>query len=149
MRSVSTSDSTDILELCLQAIEQGNATVEQCAARYPEIVSLGEMLLVAMAARNIPRPVMSLVAKRALEQRLIATMNATRRPQARRALGVRYWLRLPVTFAVMLVLLLGTGLGLARAAENAIPGDALYGIKRVSEQVNLLFADGPSRPGLL
>jgi Domain of unknown function (DUF5667) len=143
------SDSTDILELCLQAIEQGNATVDQCAARYPEIAGLGEMLHVAIAARNIPRPVMSLVAKKALEQQLIATMSKSRQPQPRRSQPIRQWLRVPVTLAAMLVLLLGTGLGLTRAAENTIPGDALYGVKRVSEQVNLFFADAPARPAVL
>ncbi len=147
MAVVSAPNSSDILELCLQAIERGDATIAQCVARYPGVEGLREMLQVAMTARTVPRPIMSLTAKKALEQQLVARMNTAKpRPERRR---VQHWLRLPLTVAAMLVLLLGTGFGLARAAENTLPGDPLYGIKRASEQVDLLFADAPSRPAVL
>jgi Domain of unknown function (DUF5667) len=147
MAVISAQNSSDILERCLQAIERGDATIEQCVAQNPGVEGLDAMLQAASAVQRIPRPVMPLTSKQALEQRLVARMKVTKpRPQQYRA---QRWLRVPLTLFAMLVVLLGTGFGLTRAAENTIPGDPLYGIKRASEQVSLAFSDEQSRPGLL
>ena len=137
-------DSIDVLDACLKAIERGEATINECVARYPDADGLREMLQAAAGARAMSRPVMSVTARNVLEQRLRRNM-AESGPQR----SIRHWLRIPMTLAATALLALVIGVGLARVSDSAVPGDTLYGIKRASEQVSLLFASGTSRPAEL
>ncbi len=140
-------DTGDILQLCLEKIANGEATIGECLAHYPDVEGLEEMLQAAAVARAVSRPVMSPISRKALEQRLVARMNAA--PLRRQPHRAQQWLRIPLTAAATLVLLLVSGLGLVRASEGTVPGDTLYGVKRASEQVTLFFADEEARPGVL
>jgi hypothetical protein len=64
---------------------------------------------------------------------------------ARRPAPARRWRRLaPLTAAATALLLLGGG-GTVVAAQDALPDDALYGVKRASEEVWLAWPRGPER----
>jgi hypothetical protein len=140
----SARDSVEVLDACLKAIERGEATIDECVARYPDVDGLREMLHAAAGARAMPRPVMSATARNVLEQRLRRRM-AESGPRR----SFRSWLRVPMTLAATALLALAIGVGLARVSDSAVPGDALYGVKRASEQVSLLFSGGAARPAAL
>lgn len=50
-----------------------------------------------------------------------------------------------VTAMVAVVLFIGTGIGLVRAADGAIPGNALYSVKLATESLRLRVATSPQR----
>ncbi len=138
-----------ILRERLEAIEGHQATIEDCVAQYPDYVELRELLLASKTVRDLPRPYLSAAAQAKMRQRAMATyraFQATRRPSI-----VRHsrWLRLAVALGMVVLVLFAGGASLVSAAEAAVPGDGLYGLKRVVEQVQLRLGDGPSQAGLL
>jgi hypothetical protein len=144
----------DVLERCLKAIENGQVTIEQCIARFPQYAELGELLSLAVATRELPRPMMSAAFTTKTQQRLQAQLR--RRVQAvqratRTARPGGFWLpvrrALTIVF-ILLIVVIGSGFGLVRASANTAPGDGLYGIKRLAEQGQLFLAFG-NRPSVL
>lgn len=133
------SDEFDtILDQCLADLMTGRATVDSCLRRYPtQAGRLATLLPIAERARAVPRPAPLPVDKRrVLEARLLKTAGQ-RAVQSTRPVTAR----LPVwqrrgTFAVMSlvlsVLFLFSAVGVSAAS---LPGDVLYPIKRVAEQV--------------
>ncbi len=139
-------NNTDILDACLKALERGDATVNDCIARYPQIDGLREMLMAAQDARAMGRPVMSMAARTALEQRLVARMETSQHGTRR---VTRLWTRIPLTLAATAILILVIAAGVVRVSHTSVPGDVLYGLKRTAEQVSLAFASAPERPAVL
>lgn len=143
-------DSAEILQRCLQAIARGKATVEQCVAHYPQVLSLRDMLYAAQMARALPRTTMSNSRKRALETQLVTLLGQRKRTAARRSYS---WVSVATAAAAIVLLLLLSSFGLSRASASALPGDVLYGVKRSSEQVRLwyasTFANVQLRPSVL
>ncbi len=125
---MSPEEQAEIFRICLQAIEEGSATLDQCAARYPAMADLREMLEVSLLAQQMPR--------------VTLPTAATRR-------GISGWLRLPLALTVGLLIALGTGGVLVQASQSALPGDTLYGIKRSVERVQLSMANDQSRPAVM
>ncbi len=80
-------------------------------------------------------------------RRLARAFAARRRAaQPRRSWLPRFVLARPawaLAAFLLAVLLLGTTAGMVQAAEGALPGDALYGVKRSLEEVRLLFSLSP------
>src|SRR5258708_3682668 len=69
-------DSSEIFESCVQAILERRATVEQCAARYPEVDGLHEALQAVQTVRLLPQGALSPAAsRRILDQRLAPHMR--------------------------------------------------------------------------
>ena len=132
----------DILSDALQRLSQG-AAVEECLATYPaHAAELGPLLLTAqgaIAAAAAPRP----EARRVILERLTTSW------QEREALRSRRWMpwNAPVrrAWAIALVAVLAlvfTGWTTTAAAEDSIPGDALYNVKTAQER--LVLAVTPS-----
>ncbi len=130
------TDQYDALEECLAALEAG-ADLESVLGRYPaQRRVLQPLLETALAARQLAgEPAPAEVFHRS-RTRLLA-QAADRRAQS--PSGYPRWQRLPrlgMAALVVLVILLSGG-GLVAVSAQALPGDQLYPIKRVSETIQL------------
>src|SRR6185295_1962386 len=129
-------DRVEIFRQCLQAIEHDQATVDECIARYPDVDGLRNILEATDLVRGLPHPAISSQRKAALAQQLAAQMKARQAVTQRQT--PRGLHRLLAATAI-LIILIASGVAVLGAAELAVPGDALYGLKRASEQVKLSF----------
>ena len=134
----------DILQACLEELEQGRS-VEQCLAQYPEDAALLEPLLqtALSVGGRLPRTV-PVAAQARLRDRVMAEWDRRQRPRCR-------MLRLPVlaqllaprwatvTAAVALVVAFGS-VSTVAAAGGAAPGDLLYPVKEFREEAQLWLA---------
>ncbi len=147
-----------ILAHCLEEIEAGRMTMEACLEQYPaQREELERLLTAALALRQAAPVVPSAAFRSAARQRLLARLPA-RRPTVRWRLRGRWQgLRTParrrpalawVVLAALAVVLL-TGTGVAYASASTLPGDALYPVKAVLEDMQLkLTPQGPAALGL-
>src|SRR5450432_4188590 len=141
----------EALNRCLRAVESGQISVEECVARFPQFPELEALLHTALLVNDLPRPPMptafTLRTQRRLQSHLRDRVRAAQRSRASTwwsSLG-----RLAVITGIFILILFAGGAVLVRASESAIPGDALYPIKRTTEQVSLTFANSITRPPLL
>ncbi len=136
-------NKAEILASCLAEIQSGRSTIERCVARHPEMeAELRDLLAISLSLKADPvepSAEFKLRARRRLFEVMEASTPATR--------GGRGWLRLaPVRMAALsLAVLLGLGLaggGTVLASQNALPGDALYGVKTGFENFQLAVTPG-------
>jgi len=144
-------DESEILSQCLHAIERKQLTLEECVKRYPEFTELGELLATANAVREIPRPVMSAAARATLEHQALAKFQtlAIKSPQAAQRLLWRRVSRLAMAFSIILAIIFGSSSGLVKAASDTVPGDSLYFIKQIGEEVQITFTMSKDLPDVL
>ncbi len=147
-------DRAMLLDLCVREVRAGRLTVEQCLDRLAEDAAELEPLLhlaLALNVSGIPEP--EPAARRRIDARLRASMIAV--PALARA---RWWQRPGVLglsrlpsprqltivagSAAALLLALGGG-GVTVAAQRAAPGDALYGLRRATERVEVFVRHEP------
>src|SRR5262245_37879207 len=127
----------DILERCIQAIESGQASVEECVARFPDYPELGSLLQVVVAFRDMPRPEMPAAFTVKTQQRLQAQLRQRVRA-ARPARARLSWLpRFAIALLVIVLVVGAGGAAVVRAAADTVPGDTLYGAKLFGEEVQL------------
>lgn len=130
----------DILELCLQEIEQG-ADIDTVLFHYPDFADeLRPILEASVDAKSmaVPAPSAEVVRRnRAKVLQQAAQMRESRVKSSR-----RIWFaslrRVTVTLTVVAALFV-SGTNLVRAASTTLPGDNLYPVKRTWEDVLLLF----------
>lgn len=141
-----------ILEECLRAVLRDGLTLEEALAHHPEAAeALQKPLLTAVLAARLPAPALSAERVAALEQRLLARFDtlplAAPGPRlvdspAPRAVAVprrSSWMgRWAAVLALAFVVTLGSGATVAASAQ-AMPGDALYGVKRGWEAIITLI----------
>src|SRR4051794_15780263 len=78
-------DVSEIFQNCVKEITEGRATIQACAARYPEVENLYDMLQAMQALDDLPQAKLpSGAARRILEQRLAARMKTALPTRARR-----------------------------------------------------------------
>ena len=135
----------EILDECLSRNQSGTATVKQCLQEYPEHAEvLGTLLGIAGEVHSQltpPKPEEAFVstAQARLLNQLRATQKETPGAKARRIRRLR-WARQPAYILASVVVALGLlvmSAGVAWASEGALPGDALYGVKRTIEEARL------------
>lgn len=118
------------LEQCLEQLRTGEATVEQCLQRYPELQEqLWPMLAAAAQVQELgefkPRPEFRMQTR--------AMLHGYMRASPRRRPGFSSgFLRLATSLGVVVLALVSTG---AALAQSALPGDPLYPVKLTTEQV--------------
>jgi uncharacterized membrane protein YgcG len=139
--------AAETLSQCLQAIESGQATLESCVAAHPEFAELEDLLRAVSIVQELPRPLLPQASKVAMRGQVLTKYRASARPvrSARKSLVAPRWFRVVLAASLILAILLGGGAGLVRAADEALPGDSLYGVKRLTERVQLSFADTAAR----
>ena len=132
----------DILEQCLGLILSGQQTVEDCLARFPEIAAdLKPALQVARFAAYLETPRMEAAPVEALEIRLRVQMESPRQPRNliffQRMMPIS---RLAAGIIIVFLVAFGTGAGTVAASANSMPGDPLYGVKRLWEAIILALS---------
>ena len=123
------NDLETILDTCLYQIEEGEASLEECLARYPEYASQLQPLLNAATKLSRARAV---VPDPSYRMRARSQLNTymQQNPQPKRVSPV-FW-RVAVGFATVMLLFLASGTAFA---QQALPGDTLYNWKLTSEHV--------------
>ncbi len=129
-------DLDQILAECLDDVLDGRRTVADCLQQYPDQAAhLRPALAAGLLTARLKKPELSPQAVAALEDRLRQEQAAPRR-------GVVLPLafsRLAAALFIMLLLTLGGG-GLVAASADDVPGDALYGLKRLWEAIILALS---------
>ncbi len=148
----------DILDLCVGAVLSGTQTVEDCLIRYPQYAELLKPdLQIALLTARLKSPRLSAAKVDALEEKLFgkiiaAPVNGGKpvtptnviplRPAQTRvsAASTRFLSRTAAVLLIVFLIALGSGGGLVRASADDMPGESLYGIKRLWESVIVLVA---------
>jgi hypothetical protein len=142
----------DVFAECLEAIESRGATIEQCLARYPahrdelqELFSTFQMIQDTPATS--PSPAFKQNARIRLENLLpdrpkpVTFLRSIRRNK--RIGNQSYQRRFSMNWLLIVALLASLfagGSGVAYAAQDALPGDALYGVKNAVQTVQLTLS---------
>ncbi len=142
----------DILDRCLDNIKLGRDVVESSLAPYPQYADQLRLMLEIVArvrseslAPLRPEP-RALVKARLLER--ADQLAAQRKVVTRRPITRPAWLRLMPAVIALVMICSFAGWGVATASAYSLPGDMLYPIKRVSEQVTIALAATANRPEL-
>jgi uncharacterized membrane protein YgcG len=142
------NNSYDILEICLQEMENG-VDLATLLERYPDIAAELEPLLRAVStAKLVAVPVPSLDVLNRNRAKVLRRFDQVwdAKPVARN------WfpsLRLSAVAFMLLVIFLISGTSVVRAAYNSLPGDTLYSVKRSWEDASLFFIfNGQARENL-
>jgi len=130
-----------ILAQCMEDVQRQHRTLDECLQTYPHYAEqLKPLLMAGLMTTRLKAPQMSTSSVDALEMRLRAQMKRQRMPQQRRT-GLAYGLsRLAAVLVVALLIAFGSGAGLVAASSNSLPGDPLYGIKRLWEAIILALS---------
>src|SRR6185369_6079331 len=130
-----------VLAQCMEDVQRGHSTLDDCLQTYPHYAQqLKPLLQTGLMTTRLKAPQMSAPAVDALEMRLRTQMKQQRRMPQRRT-GLSYGLtRLVAVLVVALLIAFGSGAGLVAASSNSLPGDPLYGIKRLWEAIILALS---------
>jgi hypothetical protein len=118
-----------VLDSCLSQIAEGEASVDECLARYPEHAAQLQPLLkaatkLARARDVLPDPQYRMRARSQLN------VFMQQNPQRKRVSPVLW--RFSIAFATVCMLFLASGTAFA---QQALPGDSLYDWKLTSEHL--------------
>ncbi len=139
----------DILTQCIEDIKAGRATIEDCLTVYSSVRERLEPLLkIALSIREPPdvkpSPQFKLKGRVQLVEQIHGKQVVTRWPWSRHSDPVRMtpsrsrfsMARIAIVTALALWALVG---GTAYAAQDSLPGDILYPVKLVTEQVRMML----------
>jgi len=145
------SDIFDVLETCLQDIENG-ADVDAVLAAHPHFAAeLRPLLHASLAARARGMAALEPSPEAVRRGRAKVLQHAAQMREAKSAPRKRFipaFQRFAIAF-VLATLFLSSGTGLVRASSTALPGENLYPVKLTWENLRLFFAfDEQSREAL-
>jgi hypothetical protein len=136
---------SELLDRSLARIQSGEATLSEILSEHPnEADELQPLLWTALATRReliSDGPSASYRANST--KRLMNLLRATtKRSRVKTARRLRWSWKPAYALASLLLAfsLLASSFGVAYASEDALPGDALYGVKRALERVSLAFS---------
>ncbi|MBI2855558.1 MAG: DUF4382 domain-containing protein [Chloroflexi bacterium] len=149
-----------ILDDCLELILSGQSDLEGCLARYPQHRErLRELLEPALLLRQETLTPPSADTLRRGRSRLLQAVQQGRFSRAARGPAQRVWAMIAHPFCrgrlrwvgamATVVALLVVGGGVTAASGDAVPGDALYPVKKATERVRLAFAFSDARQARL
>lgn len=142
-----TPEFTSILHDCLDSVLAGERSIDECLQAYPQFASrLKPALQVALLTRDLDKAEMPASSVQALEirlrgkmvaanQRAATTGDISSRRSAFAPLG-----KLAAMIAIVFLFALGTGGGAVAASASSLPGDPLYGLKRLWEAIILALS---------
>jgi hypothetical protein len=135
-----------IFDECLERIEAGRSTVDECLRMFPDDVKqLAPMLKLAVEAREAfapsePRPDYVAASHRRIKAILSLRQLQAQEPR-RQVVPARRWRPAQAIISLVLAIsVLAMGTGVVQAASGALPGDPLYGIKRGIERARLVVS---------
>ena len=123
------NDLETILDTCLYQIEEGESSIDECLARYPEHAAQLQPLLLAATKLARGREIMPDPSYR-MRARSQLNVYMQQHPQRKRVSPV-FW-RFSIAFVTVITLFLASGTAFA---QQALPGDALYNWKLTSEHI--------------
>lgn len=142
-----------ILDRCLTFVQSGKASIADCLKAYPDRAAFLEpLLLTALQAHSglsPDGPDMAYIAAtkiriiNQLQALKIKPQNAKSKPKRKRSLLPRP--ALAILSLALVLMMLASGLGVASASADALPGDALYPVKRGVEELRLLLTIRPAK----
>ncbi len=146
------SELTEILAECLDAIDRGQKTPSQCLAAYPQFADeLRPLLLAAVLTRKLKSPTLSDVAVDRMmgkvfsgaqiiqldeadeDEKIVRRVTRPSRPRTAFLFSVGLS-RLAATLLIAFLVSIG---GTIAVSANSQPGDALYSVKRFWEDIIL------------
>lgn len=135
----------DVLNECLERLTDGD-TVEHCLASYPgERAQLEPLLITSAATIEVAETITyRLDAKQRSFYKLTAALaDRDRAPKTSRFAWLMDWRSKVVrTAAISLgaaVLISGTAFGASKASEGSVPGEPLYAVKTLKEDISLMM----------
>lgn len=139
----------DILEICLQELENG-ADLNAVLARYPDLANeLRPILKASIMARTKAMPAPSPDVIRRGRSKLLQHASEMREVKsAPRKRMIPMFQRFAISLTLATVFL-ASGTGLVGASSSALPGENLYPVKRTWEDMRLFFTFNPEHKGLL
>ncbi len=139
----------DILTQCIEDIKAGRAGIEDCLTRYPSLRERLEPLLkIALAIREPPdvkpSPHFKLKTRVKLMEQIHEKQAVTKWPWSRHNNPIRQMLQRSrfsmARIAIVIVLTFSALVGsTVYAAQDSLPGDVLYPVKLVTEQVIMML----------
>jgi hypothetical protein len=129
----------DALDDCLNDIRAGRRTVVECAAQFPELEA---ELRAALRLSDLR----ALTLRPEAERQAEAAWRRALASRPRRSPGLRRW---AIAGLITLLTLFGLSTSALAAASAAVPGDALYRVKRAAETVQLNLTPASDRAALL
>ncbi|MEZ4669536.1 MAG: DUF5667 domain-containing protein [Anaerolineae bacterium] len=132
----------DILARCLEDVQRRHRTLDECLKAYPDQAEeLKPLLLAGLMAARLNAPQMPESSVDALETRLKMQVARTAAARLQRQTPTGFaFRRLAAVIAIVMLLVFGSGAGLVAASSNSVPGDPLYGIKRLWEAIVLALS---------
>ncbi len=140
-----------ILTNCIKEIKSGKASLTECLNRYPSYRhELEPLLRMALNIQEPPAKKLDNGYKQAAKAKLLQQIRTAKQKKRRSFVDVFSfgipsqfaWARVAVSVLIVVVLLSTLTTGTAFAAQSSLPGDMLYPVKTVTEDVRLLMADG-------
>ena len=139
----STRRQSKILDECLGYIWAGQSTVDECLRQFPDDAERLALILTLAAevrdrlAPSKPRPSFVVACRRRVLLDVSHRLYKSTLPRARAKPAWR-WKPAYAFISLMLAIgMLATSTGVVHAANAALPGDALYGLKRGIERARL------------
>ncbi|MBI4302955.1 MAG: hypothetical protein HY665_01255 [Chloroflexi bacterium] len=145
-----TMNKETILANCINEIQSGRSTIEECLARYPELRDELRPLLELAASIRPAKLAASTEFKERAKARLFDAMRETRVKPRKQAAGSWVYRLLtaramtPVLTSLLAVLItVSLAGGTVYAAQSSLPGDALYPVKTGAEKFQLVITFDP------
>lgn len=149
------SRKEDILAQCIDEIEAGKSTLEDCLSRYPELRHELQPLLQIAQRLQSPKVTPSLEYKLEARSRLFEAMRSSPVPVESRRLVGAGWLRTlilarrPGLVAVAILLLAIISGSTVYASQRSLPDDSLYVVKKGVENIQLALTPGSEARAVL
>jgi len=139
----------DILVQCIEDIKAGRASIEDCLDRYPSMrEQLESLLRIALEIREPPdvkpSPCFKVKARVWLMDQIHERQPVTKWPWFRysswtKQIPLRRRFSMASIILVIVLALSALGGGAAYAAQDSLPGDALYPVKLGTEQMRMML----------
>ena len=139
----------DILVQCIEDIKAGRASIEDCLDRYPSMrEQLEPLLRIALEIREPPdvkpSPSFKVKARVQLMDQIHGRQAVTKWPWFRyndQVKPIPYRRRFSMASVILVIVLTLSALGggTVYAAQDSLPGDALYPVKLGTEQVRMML----------
>jgi len=139
----------DILVQCIEDIKAGRSSIEDCLDRHPSMrEQLEPLLRIALEIREAPdvkpSPAFKIKARVRLMEQIHGRQAVTKWPWSRynnqtKTIPLRKRFSMVGVILAIVLTLSAVGGGTAYAAQGSLPGDVLYSVKLVTEQLRMML----------
>lgn len=144
---------SQIIDAGLEEIQTGKMTLEEVLSQHPEQAELirpeleAAVWLASMQSQVAPRAGFVRASRKRVVERI--KQESSSRSTKPALFGLlwppRFAYRTAAVLVIVVMLLIASGGGVVSAAQNTVPGDGLYGVKRFTENVTYGMTADPVR----